>query len=154
MGRFFTTIFAAMRFAMLKRRMFAAVMLGSMVLLTGTGPLTGQEAKEKKARGRLPAYYTDIVTADQRQKIYDLQSKYAKQIDALNEQLDALQRQRDGEIESLLTADQKEKLKKARDDGAAKRKKTTDKNVAGDEGSAAGAEAKSPPAQTKKVKTK
>jgi len=138
---------------MLKRFVFAAAILGSVGLLSVHSPLTGQDAKEKKTRGRLPAYYTDIVTAEQRQKIYDLQSKYAKQIEALNEQLDALQRQRDGEIESLLTADQKEKLKKARAEGAAKKKKATaDKKVAADDGGQAGGEAKSPP--TRKVKTK
>ena len=35
------------------------------------------------------------MTPEQRQKIYDLQSKYAEQIEALNGQLEALQRQRD-----------------------------------------------------------
>jgi Spy/CpxP family protein refolding chaperone len=138
---------------MLKRLVFAAVMLGSVGLLSVHSPLTGQDAKEKKARGRLPAYYTDIVTAEQRQKIYDVQSKYAKQIEALNEQLEALQRQRDGEIENMLTADQKDRLKKAREEGATKKKKmATDKKVASDEGTQTSAESKSPP--TRKVKTK
>jgi hypothetical protein len=152
-GRFFTIDFAAMRFAMLKRLVYAAVMCGSVGFFLVQSPLTGQEAKEKKARGRLPAYYADIVTNDQKQKIYDLQSKYARQIEALNEQLEALERQRDGEIENVLTADQKEKLKKAREEGAAKRKKATaDKKVAAADGSQAGGETKSPP--VRKVKTK
>ena len=40
-------------------------------------------AKEK-AKGRLPAYYKDVVTDEQRDQIYALQAKYAKQFPKLN----------------------------------------------------------------------
>src|SRR5262249_51854105 len=97
----------------------------------------------------LPPYYGDIVTEQQRQKIYDVQAKYDRQIDSLREQLEALQQKRDGEIEGLLTADQKEKLKKAQEEGSAKRKKS-----AGDKADKSPPADEAKPAETKKVKTK
>jgi len=94
--------------------------------LAGLSLSSGQEAKFK---GRLPAHYGDIVTEEQRQKIYEIQGKYAKQIDALEEQLEGLKNKRDAEIEKVLSGEQKAKLKKAQEDGAAKRKKTAEKKV-------------------------
>lgn len=37
-------------------------------------PLIGQEPKDPSFRGRLPAYYGDIVTEAQRQQIYAVQN--------------------------------------------------------------------------------
>jgi len=121
-----------MRETILRKVLFAAVVALSAGLAIGTNSI-GQEAKEKKAKGKLPAYFADIVTESQRQQIYGLQDKYAKQIAEIQAQLDALTKQRDSEIESLLNADQKEKLKRAREEGAAKKKK------AGEEGKTKGA---------------
>jgi hypothetical protein len=116
-----------MKQPVLKKTLCAFVVAAAAFCAVGTSPLSiGQEAKDKKAKGRLPAYYSDIVTETQRVQIYSVQEKYAKQIDALNEQLNALEKQRDTEIEGMLTADQKEKLKKAREDAAAKKKKTAE----------------------------
>ena len=93
-------------------------------MVIGNGTLSvGQEAKAKKAKGRLPPYFADIVTDEQREKIYEVQSKYAKERDALEAQLEELRSIEMGEIEGLLDADQKEKLKKAREEAAAKKKK-------------------------------
>lgn len=86
--------------------------------------------QEKTFKGRLPAYYGEIVTELQRQEIYGLQEKYEKQISALEDQLEALKKKRDAEIEKVLNAEQKAKLKKAKDNGAANRKKTADKKAA------------------------
>lgn len=118
--------------------------------------LFGQDAKDKKTKGRLPPYYSDIVSEDQRQKIYDVQARYAKQIDALTEQLSALEKQRDRDIENVLNAEQKQKLKKAQDEAAAKKKKTSaDKKGAPEEGKSAAKEARpAAPAETKKLKSK
>lgn len=88
---------------------------------------SGQETAFK---GRLPAYYGEIVTESQRQEIYGLQEKYEKQISALEDQLEALKKKRDAEIEKVLSADQKSKLKKAKEEGAAKRKKSAEKKAA------------------------
>lgn len=93
-------------------------------------------AQEKTFKGRLPAHYGEIVTESQRQEIYGLQEKYDKQISALEDQLEALKKKRDAEIEKVLNAEQKAKLKKAKDDGAAKRKKTAEKKAAEAKGAA------------------
>jgi len=82
----------------------------------------GEEAPAK-AKGRLPAYYKDIVDAKQKDKIYAIQADYNTKIDALEEQIKTLTAERDSAVENILTADQKVKLKKAREEAAAKRKK-------------------------------
>lgn len=73
-----------------------------------------QEAKEAKpstkAKGRLPAYYKDVVTPDQKDKIYRIQAKYGEQIRKLAEEMKALTEQRDKEVEAVLTAEQKAKV--------------------------------------------
>ena len=123
-----------MRETMLRKVFLAVVIIFAAGFLVGTSPLlVGQEAKEKKAKGKLPAYYADIITESQRQKIYSLQDKYSKQIADLNSQLESVTKQRDSEIEDLLSAEQKEKLKKARDEGAAKKKKAAEEKKGADE---------------------
>lgn len=79
-----------------------------------------EKSKEAKSYKRLPAYYGDIVDGAQKEKIYSLQEKWGKQIDELAEQVKALQKQRDAEIEGVLTAEQKVKLEKTRADAKAK----------------------------------
>jgi len=76
------------------------------------------------------------VTEKQRTEIYAIQDKYSKQIADLNEQLDAIAKKRDGEIEKLLNAEQKEKLKKAQEEGAAKKKKAAEDKKAAEESKA------------------
>ena len=89
-------------------------LLGSVCVLTSL--LTVSLAQEKeakpslKAKGRLPAHYKDVVTAEQKDKIYAIQLKYNEQIRKLAEEMKALTEQRDGEIEALLSADQKAKI--------------------------------------------
>jgi hypothetical protein len=100
--------------------------------IAGSDSLSGQDGK-KKAKGRLPAYYADLVSDTQKTQIYAIQEKYAQQIAALMEQLEALNDKRDAEIEAVLNADQRAKLKQAQQEGAAKRKKATaDKKAAKD----------------------
>ena len=84
--------------------------------------LVGQEKAAKKAKGRLPPYFAQVVTEKQRTEIYTLQKKYSDQIDALEAQLKSLQEQRDAEIEGLLSEEQKAKLNKLRADAVSKRK--------------------------------
>jgi hypothetical protein len=83
----------------------------------------GQEPKDSSFRGRLPAYYGEIVTEEQRQKIYAVQGKYEKSISALEDQLEAIKKKRDAEIFDVLNEEQKKKLKKKQDDVATDRKK-------------------------------
>jgi hypothetical protein len=70
----------------------------------------------KKVRtGRLPKYYKDVVSQKQRDKIYEIQGEYKPKIDVLKAQLDALNKEMNEKIASVLTAEQKKKI----DDAAA-----------------------------------
>lgn len=105
---------------------------GLVAVLSLGGPLVSQEKKEaapkpeKKERaepkGRLPNFYADVVTGDQREKIYAIQQKYAEQLDELTEQIKALANDRDEEIQAVLTPEQKDKVAKAIAAAKAKRK--------------------------------
>jgi len=105
-------------------RPLVATALGLVLLTTAViqPTLVGQEKAARKAKGRLPPYFAQVVTEKQRSEIYTIQKKYAEQIDALEVQLKNVQEQRDTEMEGLLTAEQKEKLNKLRADAASKRK--------------------------------
>jgi hypothetical protein len=81
-----------------------------------------ENADDSKVKGRLPAYYKEVVDAQQRDKIYALQADYAAKIAPLQEQIKKLVADRDAAIEKVLTAEQQAKLKKIRDDVNAKRK--------------------------------
>ena len=83
------------------------------------GPEAAKPAA-KKASKRLPNFYGDLVDGVQKEKIYAVQDKYTPQIEALAEQVKALQAKRDAEIEAVLNAEQKVKLEKARADAKAK----------------------------------
>jgi len=95
------------------------------------GVLSGQDAKEPKFKGRLPAHYGDIVSEVQRLQIYAVQEKYARQLEELKDKLNLLETQRDREIENVLSAEQKARLKKVVDAAAlAKKKKSADAKAA------------------------
>jgi hypothetical protein len=121
--------------SMLTRALLVALMAA---LLSATSLSIGQEGKAK-AKGRLPAYYAAIVTPRQRDEIYALQDRYAQQIAALREQLAVLTKQRDAEMENVLSDDQKEKLKQARENAAAKRKKSAAERKSAEAGGGADA---------------
>lgn len=91
----------------------------------------GAEAAAKP-KGRLPAYYKDIVDDKQRDAIYSIQADYKAKIDALQEQIDKLTADRDTAVENVLSAVQKDKLKKAREAAAAKKKKPDAEKPAAD----------------------
>jgi len=92
----------------------------------------GQDAKKAdpkakagakdKAKGRLPAYYKDVVTDEQRDQIYAIQAKYVKQLEDLQSQIDGLKAKQNDEIEGLLSAEQKGKLAKVKEEAEAKKK--------------------------------
>lgn len=74
------------------------------------------------ARGRLPAYYSQVVNGQQREKIYAIQQQYAPKIAALKAELAALQDKQNAEVEAVLTPEQLATVKKLTDDAKAKRK--------------------------------
>jgi len=134
--------------AMWKKVLIAVVVLSAAGLIgSGGSSLIGQE-KEKKAKGRLPAYYSDLVTEQQRATIYAIQAKYQARINALNEELMNIEKQQDVEIENVLTAEQRQMLKKAQEEGAAKKKKNAAEKA---EKKAAEAAQAAAPAEVKKV---
>ena len=105
-------------------------LLLTAVIVFVAGLVAGQESSEKK-RQRLPNYYSDIITDLQRVQIYKIQETYSKKIAAVQEQLAALEKQRDEEIEGVLDAQQKQRLKLAQEGAAAKRAKAAaDKKAA------------------------
>lgn len=130
----------------------ALVVVGTWLALVGAA----QETPSKKAKGRLPPYYAGVVSDQQRQTIYAIQEKYGAQITALQEQISALTRQRDAEIEGVLTPEQRAKVRELQEAAAAKRKKGTENNAAGESdapgGQAKSAEGKSSPKGSSKSK--
>jgi hypothetical protein len=110
----------------------ASVLL--LVTLVGVSEAQQKPSKEAKpslkAKGRLPAYYKDVVTQSQKESIYKIQSSYGDQITKLAEEMKALTEKRDAEIEALLSAEQKAKVATLKAE-AAKKKATAE--VATDE---------------------
>ena len=101
-------------------------------LLVASSPLSiGQDKAKKtekteKTKGRLPPYFSDVVSGEQREKIYAIQAKYEDQIKDLNAQLAAIAKKQNDEIDAVLTAEQKEKIDAARAEAVAKKKKKSD----------------------------
>jgi hypothetical protein len=69
-----------------------------------------KEVRKKETKGRLPAYYGQIVNAAQRQRIYQIQANYDPQIDALLAQIETLTEKRDAEIRAVLSPEQQQRL--------------------------------------------
>ena len=107
-----------------------AILLGFTALAV---PLPAQEAPPEKPaaaaekparkgpRGRLPAYFASVVSREQREEIYEIQGRYAEQIAKLQEELAALERQRDQEVEGVLSEEQLTRVEKMRDEARARR---------------------------------
>jgi hypothetical protein len=63
-----------------------------------------------KPRGRLPVYYSRVISQDQRETIYGLQAKFQAEIDKLMEQLRKLEADRDLEVRKVLSEEQKQRV--------------------------------------------
>ncbi len=122
------------RFACLR---WTAALLLPALALAGTPTLRAADGKaeakpaakeaaaegSKKAadrRGPLPFYYGKVVAPDQKEKIYDVQEKYAAEIAPLAAKIKELQAERDKSIDALLSADQLAKIKELKTEAAAK----------------------------------
>ncbi len=74
----------------------------ALAVLIAAGPVTGQEKgtvkaaakgeKKEKSAGRLPPHYGEVVSKEQREKIYLVQAKYADQIEKLRDQIETLEK--------------------------------------------------------------
>jgi len=79
--------------------------------------------KAKKPSGRLPNYYKDVVSRQQREQIYAIQAEYREKIAALKAQLAAMTKEQNEKIAAVLSAEQIEKVEQLKAEAAAKRKK-------------------------------
>lgn len=86
----------------------AAVLTESLAQPPAAASATPSSQVGDDDQGRLPPGYAAVVTRAQRAKIYSLQDKYQKDIDALNKQIEQLTAARDKEVESVLDEKQKE----------------------------------------------
>jgi hypothetical protein len=82
--------------------------------------------KPAKARGRLPAFYNQVVDDSQREDIYAIQQKYAEEIEQLEAALNDLIDKRDTEVAGVLTAEQLEKVSLLAATAKAKQGQATD----------------------------
>ena len=83
-----------------------------------------RDAETKKAkgpRGRLPAFYSQVVDQKQREAIYKIQEEYEPKIAALQDQLNALTKQRDEKVSAVLTPEQQKKVAELQAAAKAKR---------------------------------
>jgi len=126
---------------MLLRRLFAVLLLGCGVLgLVASDTVAGEAkpaakavpatpppavdaavAKPRTGGHRLPAYYKDVVTQEQREAIYRIQEEYGAKIAEAKARMADLQQQQAAKIEALLKPEQKQKIDQLRAAAAAKR---------------------------------
>lgn len=120
-----------MKMQAIPRFRWATALLCAVMILATSGLAAADEkdkagappAKKKaEPKGTLPAHYGDVVSGDQREKIYAILASYKDKITKLKQDLDTLEEARDKEVEAVLTPDQKEKVAKAKADAAAKSK--------------------------------
>ena len=90
----------------------------------------GMKVVKKFAR-RLPNFYRDVISEKQRDDVYAIQADYFEPIEMLSLRLERLQKERDAQIEAVLTAEQKKKITKLRGESrerAAERRATRSAN--------------------------
>ncbi len=118
----------------MKQRLFlrsvaALTVAFALSMFANNGYVIGQEEAKpaaekkvaKKPRGRLPAYFSAVVDAKQREAIYAVQAKYKTQLEELQKQIAALEEQRDKEVDAVLSAEQLAEVNKKREEAAKKR---------------------------------
>ncbi|HEY1064977.1 MAG TPA: hypothetical protein VGE52_02665 [Pirellulales bacterium] len=113
---------------MIVARWFLPALL--IAALYGASPVAAQEAapaaasasaeaakvdekgtKGEKKSGRLPKFYERVIDGIQREKIYDIQLEYSDRIKKLQDQIDAIKKERDEKVEAVLTAEQRDRIK-------------------------------------------
>jgi hypothetical protein len=98
------------------RKLGFMTLAAAMIALAGTGvgqdPAKKEEPKkaEGKAKGFLPPFWKDIVSEDQKQKVYEIQAKYKKELDELRAKVKEVETKRDKEMLALLSPEQKKSL--------------------------------------------
>ncbi len=126
-------------------------------------PTRGADAepakKASKKHHRLPSHYGDVVTQEQREKIYKIQDDFGPKIDAIEAQLKTVKKEQNDKIASLLTPEQKKQIQvaeakakeeKAKKKADAKAEKNVEKKT--EKKAARKANAVAPPADKKPAK--
>ena len=85
-------------------------------------PAKTTKVERKKPRGRLPTYFAKVVNTSQREEIYAIQSRYAEQIEKLQQELQELLKERDAEVDAVLSPEQMAEVLKLRRESEARRK--------------------------------
>ncbi|HBT78229.1 MAG TPA: hypothetical protein DEB39_15195 [Planctomycetaceae bacterium] len=80
----------------------------------------------KAYRRMLPAGFKDIVEAEQRDRIYATQKEYHAAIQRLKARIEALEEERDRAYEAILNEEQREHIRKYRENRKAASKKTAE----------------------------
>ncbi|MFA8017490.1 hypothetical protein [Bremerella cremea] len=89
----------------------ASLMLLGMVAYSSLSAQEAEPTTKSDFKGRLPAYWGDIVTNDQRAKIYEIQKEYDSQIDKLKAEIEKLEDAMKKEFASVLTKPQLDRIK-------------------------------------------
>lgn len=96
--------------------------------------------KRAEPRGRLPAYFGEVVSNDQRDKIYEIQAKYLAQIAKLQDEIALLETTREKDVLAVLSPEQLGKVKQLQEDAKTKRAATAARKKAADAPPASGGE--------------
>jgi hypothetical protein len=93
-------------------RLFVAfALLAGICLISGNGLMSQEKKDPPKAKGQLPKNWSKLeLTAAQKQEVYEVQSRYKKDIDKLKEKIKEMQAEELKEMLKVLSADQKKKL--------------------------------------------
>ena len=115
--------------------MLLGVAFLGVALFVGSSDGQGEPKKTKdgKITGQLPQGWKELnLTAVQKEKVYEINSKYKAKLDALVEQEKALQQELKAERVKILTNEQKEMLQKSAI-GEAPKKASKDEKKAKDD---------------------
>ena len=94
-------------------RMTSILGLGLVGILLTVGVGVSQDKEGGKIKGMLPPGWKTLkLTETQKQRVYEVQSKYRAKIEALEQQINDLKNQSRVEMAQVLTAEQKTLLRK------------------------------------------
>lgn len=137
-----------MSLKMVSLNLIAGLLLVGLATSAFQVPAWSQEAEEAPAaqstseregraranpRGRLPNFYTRVVTPQQREQIYEIQQGYSEEIEALRAQLAAVQTKMNKEIEGVLDAEQLEQVKTLQEEAQQRRQRRARQRAAASE---------------------
>jgi hypothetical protein len=98
-------------------------------------PTEATKPAAKQFRGRLPAYFSSVVTTTQRQDVYRIQEEYFHRLVALEEQIEKLKKERDEKVDAVLTPEQLTIVNERRKAAAGRRRSNASASVAAEQGS-------------------